>query len=120
MPIKPYALPDRAVRAIETLERAVNTASGTTITASGTTITASGTTITASGTTITASCDDITALIDAIDDLLNSGKLKIMAQIICDIDTPSEALAQIARDASSELLVRFHAVKQAMQMEAQP
>lgn len=99
MPIKPYALPDRTVRAIETLERAVNTASGP---------------------TITASCDDITALIDSIDDLLNSGKLKIMAQIICDIDTPSEALAQIARDASSELLVRFHAVKQAMQMEAQP
>jgi len=99
MPIKPYALPDRAGRAIETLERAVNTASGP---------------------TITASRDDITALIDAIDDLLNSGKIKTMAQIIRDIDTPSEALTQIIRDASSELLVRFHAVKQAMQLEAQP
>lgn len=99
MPIKACALPDRTVRAIETLERTVNTASGP---------------------TVTASCADITALIDSIDDLLNSKTQEGVSRAILDIDTPSEWLAQVIRDASSELLVRFHAVKQAMDLEVQP
>lgn len=97
MPIKPYALPDRAVRAIETLERAVNTASGP---------------------TVTASCDDITALIDSIDDLLNRDKNAAMTQIICDM--ASENLIRIIRDASSELNLRMCAVKRTMDLEPQP
>lgn len=95
MPIKAYALPDRTVRAIETLERAIETLERAVNTASGP--------------TVTASCDDITALIDSIDDLLNTWTNPITQDNLHNMR--SSDLGYFIREMSSELWVRMMAVE---------